>query len=296
MKLGVIFPQQEIGADPGGLREYFLAVEELGYDYVGVYDHILGADITNRPGWDGIYDKDDMFHEAFVLLAYGAALTTRIQLCTSIMVLGQRQTALVAKQAAAIDVLSNGRMRLGIGAGWNAVEYEALAQDFSNRGRRMEEQMEVLRALWTQESVTYDGRWHTIHEASINPLPVQRPIPIWIGGRDDRVLRRAGQLADGWLTQSHQVEEGQEAIDRLRAYATEAGRDPDSIGIEARVGSRRNTAAQSSGADVWRQETLAWRDMGATHLSFNAMRSGLQGASQHIEAIRAFKEAMPGDL
>ena len=296
MKLGVIFPQQEIGADPGGLREYFLAVEELGYDYVGVYDHILGADTTNRPNWDGIYDKDDMFHEAFVLLAYGTALTSRIQLSTSIMVLGQRQTALVAKQAAAIDVLSNGRMRLGIGAGWNAVEYQALAQDFSNRGRRMEEQMEVLRALWTQESVTYEGRWHTIHEASINPLPVQRPIPIWIGGRHDRVLRRTARLADGWLTQSHQLDDAPEAIDRLRTYAQEAGRDPNSIAIEARVGSRRNTPARESGADIWQQEAQAWQDMGATHLSFNAMRSGLQGATQHIEAIRAFKEAMPADI
>ena len=296
MKLGVIFPQQEIGADPGGLREYFLAVEELGYDYVGVYDHILGADITNRPGWDGIYDKDDMFHEAFVLLAYGAALTSRIQLCTSIMVLGQRQTALVAKQAAAIDILSNGRMRLGVGVGWNAVEYEGLSQDFTNRGRRLEEQIEVLRALWTQDPCTYDGHWHQIHEASINPLPVQQPIPIWIGGRHDRVLQRTARLADGWLTQSHQVEEGQEAIDRLRAYATQAGRDPNAIGIEARVGSRRNTPAQTSGAEVWQHEALAWKDMGATHLSFNAMRSGLQRAIQHIQAIRAFKEAMPAGI
>ena len=296
MKLGIIFPQQEIGADPGGLREYFLAVEELGYDYVGVYDHVLGADTTNRPNWDGIYNKDDMFHEAFVLLAYGAALTNRIQLCTSIMVLGQRQTALVAKQAAAIDVLSNGRMRLGVGVGWNAVEYECLGQDFSNRGRRLEEQIEVLRTLWTQDPCTYDGRWHHIQEASINPLPVQRPIPIWLGGRDDRVLRRAARLADGWLTQSHQVEDGQEAIDQLRTYAHEAGRAPHTIGIEARVGSRRNTAAKESGADIWRTEAEAWRDMGATHLSFNAMRAGLRGATQHIEAIRAFKEAMPAGL
>ena len=296
MKLGVIFPQQEIGADPGGLREYYLAVEDLGYDYVGVYDHILGADTTNRPNWDGIYDKDDMFHEAFVLLAYGASLTSRIQLSTSILVLGQRQTALVAKQAAAIDVLSNGRMRLGIGAGWNAVEYQALAKDFSNRGRRMEEQIEVLRALWTQKSVTYEGRWHTIHEASINPLPVQRPIPIWIGGRHDRVLRRTARLADGWLTQSHQLDDAPEAIDRLRTYAQEAGRDPNSIAIEARVGSRRNTPAHESGADIWRTEALAWRDMGATHLSFNAMRCGLQGPTQHIQAIRAFKQAMPTDI
>ena len=296
MKLGVIFPQQEIGADPGGLREYFLAVEELGYDYVGVYDHILGADTTNRPNWDGIYDKNDMFHEAFVLLAYGAAFTSRIQLCTSIMVLGQRQTALVAKQAAAIDVLSNGRMRLGVGVGWNAVEYEGLSQDFTNRGRRLEEQIEVLRALWTQDPCTYHGHWHQIHEASINPLPVQQPIPIWIGGRHDRVLQRTARLADGWLTQSHQVEEGQEAIDRLRAYATQAGRDPNAIGIEARVGSRRNTPAKESGPEVWQQEAQAWHDMGATHLSFNAMRAGLRGASQHIEAIRTFKEAMPSDL
>ena len=296
MKLGVIFPQQEIGADPGGLREYLQAVEELGYDYVGVYDHILGADTANRPNWTGIYDKDDMFHEAFVLLAYGAALTTRIQLCTSIMVLGQRQTALVAKQAAAIDILSNGRMRLGIGVGWNAVEYEALGEDFTNRGQRLEEQIEVLRALWTQDPCTYEGHWHQIHEASINPLPVQQPIPIWIGGRHDRVLRRTARLADGWLTQSHQLDDAPEAIDRLRTYAREAGRDPDTIGIEARVGSRRNTPALQTGPEIWRTEALAWRDLGATHLSFNAMRSNLQGPTQHIQAIRAFKESLPASL
>ena len=296
MKLGVIFPQQEIGADPGGLREYFQAVEELGYDYVGVYDHVLGAETTNRPNWTGIYSKDDMFHEAFVLLAYGAALTTRIQLCTSIMVIGQRQTALVAKQAAAIDVLSNGRMRLGVGVGWNAVEYEALAQDFTNRGRRLEEQIEVLRALWTQDPCTYDGHWHQIHEASINPLPAQQPIPIWIGGGHDRVLRRAARLADGWLTQTHQVDNAPEAIHRLHAYARAAGRDPNTIGIEARVGSRRNTAARDTGPDVWRTEALTWRDLGATHLTFNAMRAGLQGPTHHIQAIRAFKEALPADL
>ena len=296
MKLGVIFPQQEIGADPGGLHEYFQAVEELGYDYVGVYDHILGADIANRPNWTGIYDKDDMFHEVFVLLAYGAALTNRIQLCTSIMVLGQRQTALVAKQAAAIDVLSNGRMRLGIGVGWNAVEYEALGEDFTNRGQRLEEQIEVLRALWTQDPCTYEGLWHQIHEASINPLPVQQPIPIWIGGRADRVLRRTARLADGWLTQSHQLDDAPEAIDRLRTYAREAGRDPNAIGIEARVGSRRNTPALQTGPGIWRTEALAWRDLGATHLSFNAMRSNLQGPTQHIQAIRAFKESLPASL
>ncbi|HLE81312.1 MAG TPA: LLM class F420-dependent oxidoreductase, partial [Dehalococcoidia bacterium] len=194
MQLGVVFPQTEIGADPGGVRNYVQAVEQMGYAHLAIYDHVLGADPTNRPDWRGPYTSKTLFHEPMVLFGYLAALTQRLELVTSIIILPQRQTALVAKQAAEIDVLAQGRFRFGVGIGWNQVEYEALGEDFHNRGRRMEEQIAVLRALWTQEVVTFEGKWHRITEAGINPLPVQRPIPIWMGGGAEPVLQRIARL------------------------------------------------------------------------------------------------------
>ena len=182
MRIGVIFPQTEIGPDPGAARAFARAAEELGYDHLVVFDHVIGADTSNRPDFPGMYTHKDLFHEPFVLFGHLAAVTQRLELVTGIMILGQRQTALVAKQAAEVDVLSGGRLRLGIGIGWNAVEYEALGENFHNRGKRSEEQVEVLRALFTQEVVTFEGRWHRIIAAGLNPMPVQRPIPIWFGG------------------------------------------------------------------------------------------------------------------
>ena len=250
MQVGVVFPQTEIGADPVAVRDYVQAAEELGYAHVIVYDHVLGADPQGHPGWTGGYTSADMFHEPFVLFGYIAAITQRMELVTAVLVLGQRQTALVAKQAAEVDVLSGGRLRLGIGTGWNHVEYEALGEDFHNRGRRSEEQIELLRALWAQEAISFEGRWHKITHAGIKPLPVQKSIPIWLGagGRSgpiptDRVLRRIGRLADGWFPlfppddapPSGASISGPEAIARVREYAREAGRDPSSIGMEARI-------------------------------------------------------------
>ena len=177
MKVGVVFPQTEIGADPTAVKDYAQASEDLGFSHLLAYDHVLGANPASRPDWRAPYSHLDMFHEPFVLFGYLAGLTQRIELVTGIIILPQRQTVLVAKQAAALDVLSKGRLRLGIGIGWNAVEYEALGEDFKNRGRRSEEQIDVLRKLWTQQLVTYNGQWHKITDAGINPLPVQRPIP-----------------------------------------------------------------------------------------------------------------------
>ena len=207
MQYGTVFPQTEIGADPIGVRDYAQAVEGMGYDYILVYDHVLGANAGSRPGWRGAYRHTNMFHEPFVLFGYLAGLTERIGLATGILILPQRQTALVAKQAAEADVLSGGRLRLGIGTGWNAVEYEALDENFHDRGRRSEEQIELMRALWTRELVTYEGRWHKVTDAGINPMPVQRPIPIWLGGYAERVLERIGRLGErlgdgGWRAQA----------------------------------------------------------------------------------------------
>ena len=292
MRLGVVFPQTEIGADPGAVRDYFQAVEDLGYAHVAIFDHVLGADLASRPTWKGTYSGEDMFHEPLVVFGYAAAITRKLELVTSVLVLGQRQTSLVAKQAAEVDVLSGGRLRLGIGVGWNYVEYEALDQNFHNRGRREEEQIEVLRSLWTSPMVTFHGRWHHISEAGLNPLPVQRPIPIWLGGSDDRLMRRVARMGDGWFPQVAPDDAGRGAIERLRGYAREAERDPQEIGIEARI----NISVVGKNPETWVKEALAWKEIGATHLGFNTMKGGLSGASQHIEAIRLFKEAMPADI
>jgi probable F420-dependent oxidoreductase len=211
MRTGAVFPQTEIGADPVAVRDYVQAAESLGYTHLLAYDHVLGANAGSRPGWRGAYRHTDQFHEVMVLFGYVAGLTETLELATGILILPQRQTPLVAKQAAEIDVLSGGRLRLGIGIGWNHVEYEALSENFHDRGRRSEEQIEVLRLLWTNELSTYEGRWHTVSDGGINPLPVQRPIPIWFGGMDERVLRRLARLGDGWKPQGG-------PDDRLRAW------------------------------------------------------------------------------
>jgi probable F420-dependent oxidoreductase len=271
--------------DPGSLREYAQAVEGLGYDHIQSLDHVLGANAAGRPGWQGPYDHTDLIHEPFVLFGYLAALTQSVELVTTVIILPQRQTALVAKQAAAIDVLSGGRMRLGIGIGWNDVEFEALGEDFHDRGRRSEEQIEVLRALWTQDLVTYEGRWHTITDAGINPLPVQRPIPIWIGGGADATLRRIARLGDGWFPQFRPDEEGRGMLGRLHEYTREAGRDPGDIGIDGPI----RIAGRSQ--EEWVLDAAAWRDLGATHLSVNTRNSGLSFPDGHIDAIRRFMDS-----
>ena len=295
MQVGVIFPQTEIGADPVAVRDYVQAAENLGYAHLLVYDHVLGADAQRHAGWSGGYTAKDMFHEPFVAFGYMAALTQRLELGTAVLVLGQRQTALVAKQAAEVDVLSGGRLRLGIGIGWNHVEYEALGENFQNRGRRSEEQIAVLRALWTQEVVSFEGRWHRITHAGLNPLPIQRPIPIWLGagGRlnpipPEPVMRRIARLADGWFPMFPPNDAGQAAIARVQSYAREAGRDPSVIGMEARI----NLA--DGLPEVWAQQAQAWKGLGATHLSVNTMRAELRSPDAHIKAIRQFKEAVGG--
>ena len=288
MRLGAIFPQTEIGADPVGVRDFAQAAEDLGYEHLLVFDHVLGADVSKRKVWDRPYRHTDMFHEPFVLFGYLAGLTHRIEMTTGVLILGQRQTALVAKQAAEVDVLTGGRLRLGIGIGWNEVEYEALGEDFHNRGRRSVEQIQLLRDLWTQEVVSFKGRYHQVTHAGINPLPVQRPIPIWFGGDADRVVRRVGRLGDGWFPQFEPDAAGQKRISEMWAHAKAAGRDPKSIGIEGRV-----SIAGSNPSD-WNKLAAAWQEVGATHISVNTMRAGLSGPDQHIEAIRRFKEAVSG--
>ena len=279
MRIGAVFPQTEIGDDPSVIRDYAQAVEELGYTHILAYDHVLGAGLASRPGWRGPYSSETLFHEPLTLFAYLAAITRRVEMVTGVIILPQRQTALVAKQAAEVDVLSGGRMRLGIGVGWNTVEYQALNEDFSTRGARSEEQIAVLRALWTQPTVTFQGRWHHIEDAGIKPLPVQRPIPIWIGGSADTTLKRVGRMGDGWFPQMDPDERAGATIEQLREYTREAGREASAVGIEARL------SIGQVPEDQWAPYAAAWQALGATHLGVNTMNAGLTSPQDHIAVL-----------
>lgn len=271
------------------MARYARSVESMGFDHLVVYDHILGANAGSRPGWSGAYNSDDQFHEVFVLYGYLAAVTERLGLSIGVLVAPLRQTALAAKQAAAVDVLSGGRLRLGVGVGWNRVESEAMGQDFLSRGKRIEEQIDLMRRLWTEDLITYGGREHTVTDAGIKPLPVQRPIPIWIGGAADPVMDRIGRLADGWFYPGDALEPDDSAERRkglIQAAARTAGRDPASIGIE-KVFSH---GTQPDGG--WPDAVTAWTDYGATHVSFNTMGSGLGSLDDHLTALRGFIEAV----
>ena len=285
MQVGVTFPHSEIGADPKAIRDYAQAAEDLGYEHLLAYDHVLGADPSNREGWRG-YTHKTMFHEPLTLFSYLAAITERLEFVSGVVVLPQRQTALVAKQAAEVDVLSGGRLRLGVGIGWNAVEYEALGEEFGTRGARIEEQVEVMRLLWIREVVSYEGKYHRIDEAAINPLPVQRPISVWMGARADVGLRRTARVADGWFPLGPPEEKMREALKRLCDYVEEAGRDPESVGIEGRLDVGRVPQEE------WIAQTEAWRSLGATHISVNTMNAGLHSPQEHVETIRRYKEVL----
>lgn len=278
MRIGVVFPQTEIGPDTAAVRTYAARVEAIGFAHILAYDHVLGADTEVHKNWRGPYDIRTTFREPFVLFGYLAALTS-LELVTGIIILPQRQTALVAKQAAEVDLLTGGRFRLGIGIGWNAVEYEALGMEFSNRGRRVEEQVALLRRLWTEQSVTFDGGYEKVTGAGLAPMPVQRPVPIWFGGSSAPAYRRMGKLADGWFPQvppGARLDEARAIVDQA---AAEAGRDPASIGMEGRV------SWGEGGTDKLVDQIGRWRDAGASHVSINTMGAGLRSVDEHLDAL-----------
>jgi len=279
MQIGVTYPQTELGGDPGVARAYAAGVEELGYRYLLAYDHVVGADPAVHTGWGRGYTVHTTFHEPFVFFGYLAAITN-LELVTGVIILPQRQTALVAKQAAEVDILSGGRLRFGVGLGWNAVEYEALDKDFTNRGRRIEEQVALLRRLWSEESVTFEGTWERVTGAGINPLPTQRPIPIWFGASSPAAWRRVGRLADGWFPQvlpGQGLEEAREIVDTA---ATEAGRDPATIPFEGRV-----HWAPEGGTAAVIDVVGRWEEAGASHLAINTMDSGLATVDDHLSVL-----------
>jgi len=284
MQIGVVFPQTEIGPDGGAVRSYGQRVEELGFRHVLAYDHVLGADRAVHRGWDRPYDSATTFHEPLVMFGFLAALTS-LELVTGIIILPQRQTALVAKQAAEVDLLSGGRLRLGVGLGWNYVEYEALGQDFATRGRRIEEQVALMRRLWTEPSLSHAGPFDRITGAGIAPLPVQRPIPVWFGAQSAPAYRRAGRLADGWFPQVQPGPQLDEARALVSQAATEAGRDPATLGMEGRV-TWRGDAGELAG------QAARWQDAGASHVSINTMGAGLATLDDHLAALAEAARAL----
>ena len=281
----MVFPQTEIGADRGAIRTYAQRVEELGFTHLLAYDHVLGADPEVHQPWRGPYDVDTTFHEPFVLFGYIAAITA-MELVTGIIILPQRQTALVAKQAAEVDILTDGHFRLGVGLGWNAVEYDALGTNFSDRGRRSVEQVELLRRLWTERSVTFVGEYEHVLGAGIAPPPVQRPIPIWFGASTPRAFRRAGRLGDGWLPMVPPGPKLDEARAIVEQAAREAGRDPAALGMEGRV------SWTDAGVDKLVDHIGRWRAAGASHVAVNTMNAGLGSVDGHLAALTAAAEAL----
>ncbi len=279
MQIGAIFPQTEIGSDPSVVRDFAQTAEGLGYSHILAYDHVIGALPDREPKLWGPYTHESAFHEPFVLFGYLAAITERVELVTGVIILPQRQTVLIAKQAAEIDILSGGRLRLSIGTGWNYVEYDSLNEQFSNRGKRQEEQVEVLRRLWDEPVVDFDGNWHRIDRAGLNPLPGRR-IPIWFGGFSDPAFERAARIGDGFIFGGGSPD-SVNALEKIRAYLEREGRDPATFGIEAMVN-------YGDSPESWAAEVERWREAGVDYVSMRTMNAGLDGPRAHIEAIERY--------
>lgn len=289
MRLGAGFPTLDLGGDPAVIRYWAEAVEALGFDHLLAYEHVVGFNGKEHVSAFGPLDAHSRFHEPLVLFGFLAAVTTRVELVTGVLVLPQRQTALVAKQAAEVDVLSGGRLRLGIGVGWVPEEFDVLGASYRDRGRRTDEQIKVLRALWTQQPVDFSGRWHQFAQAGISPLPVQRPIPIWIGSHGDSALPRVGRLADGWMPVAASVEAVEGLHDKreiVHNAAREAGRDPAAIGIDAQV--VFNWIPESG----WRAYGQAWQAFGATHLTVTTMGLASSAVEDHLSAVRFVRDEL----
>lgn len=291
MRYGITFPTYEIGNDPGAIRAFAQAAMDLGYDHVVAYEHVVGAGITRNEKQDRIVHGDygysrNAFHEPFVLFGFLAACSS-LELVTSVLILPQRQTILVAKQAAEVDVLTQGKLRLGIGTGWNIAEYEALGVSYSDRGKLIDEQIAVLRQVWTQPFSSYSGRYHCFNDVGINPMPVQQPIPLWLGGSTEIALRRVAQVGDGWFPLDAPTVKMQETAACLREFLRKAGRDADGFGIEPRV------SAKDGGLEECVRQAAVWSDLGATHIALNTMDAGLTTLDAHIELMGRFRESGP---
>ena len=309
MRVGLLFPTLEMGSDMGGIRDYIETVEALGYHHLLVPDHVMGAGLGTRPDWNGPYDYTCPFHEPFVLFGFMAGITTRLEMATGVLILPQRQTALVAKQAAQIDVLSKGRLRLGVGIGWNAVEYESLGKNFHDRGKRFEEQIDLLRQLWGSDLITFNGKYEQVIDAGINPLPLKKSVPLWVGAEARVAMQRAARVGDGWFPMFAASEKGAARLNLMRDYLRQANRGitdfGPKFGIEAFVHAGRGFSSNvpayqkdpqfqsnNPGPQEWAREAEWWQANGATHISLNVMNADLQGPKAHIDLVRKFAGAM----
>jgi len=294
MQLGAAMPLVDIGGAPPAVRDFAQAAEALGYHHLAGTDHVIGVNVASRPGWGNRNTSADLFHDPFVLFGFLAACTARIGFSTQVLILAQRQAVLVAKQAACLDVLCEGRFRLGVGIGWNEAEFVALNENFRDRGRRSEEQVAVMQALWAEPHVTFRGRWHTVEDAGINPLPTRRAIPVWLGGHHDATLRRIARFGEGWMMLAYPPDASARAeIEKLRSYVHAEGRDPASVGIEVWV----STAA--GGAAEWREEFRFWQALGVTHVTLNStfgryhhQRIAGRSMDAHVAALEAYRNAV----
>ena len=298
MKLGFVLPHEL--EDPIAVRDFAQALEEFGYDNINLPDHVIGANPATY-GVMGPYTHKSYFHEPIATLGFLAAHTKRLELLSNVIILPQRQTILFAKQAAAIDVLSGGRLRVGIGVGWNPVEYASLGMNFHDRGKRVDEQIELLRRLWSEELVTFEGKYHKVVDAGINPRPVQKRIPIWLGGWSDPMIRRVARIGDGWLLVTP-LEEGRVCVDKLHAACAAIGRDPKEIGLQSWVVANKSSpqagtrqkpdAHELRSPEVWAAEAREWKALGATHMDCWSAYGGLFNVDQHIAVAKQFKEVM----
>ena len=286
MEYGIVLPHHEIGTEPGAMKAFAQGAEALGATHLLLYDHVMGADANRPGGWPkGRYDKDIAFHEPFTTFAFIAAVTTTLTMMSTVLILPQRQTVLVAKQAAQVALLSGGRFRLGVGTGWNRVEYEALNEDFHTRGKRQAEQVDLLRKLWRDDNVTYQGKWHTVTAASINPRPA-KTIPIWFGGNAPALLQRCAELGDGWIPLGGPTPASADAIAAIRRHREAAGLPWTGFGIQAQ--------AQYGGGNPerWQSHAAKWRDIGATHLAVATHNAGNVGVDAHLRAAASYLSAV----
>lgn len=285
MEYGIVFPHHEIGTDPGAIKAFAQGAEALGATHMLIYDHVLGADADVHVPWSGPYDKDVAFHEPFTLFAFIAAVTEKIVMSTAVLILPQRQTALVAKQVAELAILSAGRFRLGIGTGWNTVEYEALNEDFTNRGRRQEEQVDLMRKLWSEETVTYTGKWHTVTAAGLNPRPT-RTIPIWFGGGAPALLERCARIGDGWVPVMGPNDSAKAAIETIRGQREAAGLSWEGFGVQAQAQIR------GGNPERWHAHAERWKELGGTHLAVVTQGAGNGDVDEHLATAKAYFESV----
>lgn len=299
MEVGALIPLTDIGADPAVVRDYAQAMEGMGYDFLEAPDHVLGVNAANRPDWDlSRNTSSDLFHDPFVLFGFLAGCTSKLGFSTGVLILPQRQTVLVAKQAASLAVLCGEKFRLGIGVGWNEVEFTGLNENFRNRGRRSEEQVAVMQKLWAEPHVTFDGRWHKIEDAGINPRPASGKVPVWFGGHHEHTLTRVAKWGDGWMPNAYPPDQSAiEVFEKLRILTREAGRDPAAVQIEV-------WTSCGSGAEAdWQQEAAFWKQAGVSHIclttTFNRRhhrRIAGHSTKDHLNALRRYREAIGGAL